>query len=467
MLKKLVSHSLIYGIGPFIPKILGFFMLPIFTSVLTEIDYGVQSTINSGLGLIGALGMLGLQLPLTNSFFHHRHHYKTRWAQLYGFLNIWMVIYSFLLVVLIYWITPTEAKENQVWIIILNIVPIVFFGPTALIGQTYYQLNQKPLPIVIRTIIIAFTTLALNYYTIVILNLHYMGWFISNCISSLILNFSYWYVLRFKLEIKPYYFFKKYVIKNSLKISLPMLPHYYATFILGSADILILKIFTIATSSIGFYGFAAGFGGIASMAVGAMTTAAGPILMELISKKQYDKVKYLTWISLVILISSTTIICLFLREIFGFLVRNEVLKGSYYLAAVFVLAHNYRPILYGSTSFLFYNEKTANLWKITFGASLFFVIVNFVLIPILGFEVPAYVLFIAYLISGYGIFFLKDFKKVNKVDFKPHILILLNIFSLILVLYLINCSLYLKIIVTFCIIVIVLIFLIKSRKNGI
>lgn len=89
---------------------------------------------------------------------------------------------------------------------------------------------------------------------------------------------------------------------------------------------------------------------------------------------------------------------------FYLIVKNDHLQATYFLAIVFIMGHSYRPMYFGTGSFLFYNEKTRNLWKVTFGAGIFCVISNFLLIPTLGFKVPAFVLFFSYLIMGYGVF---------------------------------------------------------------
>jgi O-antigen/teichoic acid export membrane protein len=423
-------------------------MLPIFTKVLTTEDYGIQSIMNSSLGLISVLSMLGLQLPMSNAFFHHSYHFKKRWAQFYGFLNIWMIFYSLLLGVIIYLIIPEEANENLYWIIVLNIVPIVCFGPADTIGQLYYQLNQKPKEVVVRTIIISFITIILNYYTIVILDLHYMGWFIANCISMLLLHFSYWYPLRYILKIRPIYKFKKIVIKKGLSVSLPMLPHYYGSFLLSSSDTLLLKFFLISTSQIGYYGFAATFGGLMAMAVGAINTAASPVISEQIKLKNYDSVKNLTWAIQFILIISSSIGCFWLKEIFEIMVKNNELKTAYFLAVIFIMAHNYRPMYFGVATVMFYSERTKNLWKVTLGAGIICVLLNALFIPVFGIKSPAFVLFFSYLIMGYGTFFLKDYKEVAIAEFKPKIWFLLTVSSFAIVLLTIDLPQIYKVLIT-------------------
>lgn len=450
MFKKLISHSLIYGLGPFVPKIIALLMLPIFTKVLTAEDYGVQSIMNSSLGLISVLSMLGLQLPLANVYFQHTNHFKKRWGQFYGFLNIWMIFYSFLLAVIIYFIIPKEANDNLYWIILLNIVPIVCFGPADTIGQLYYQLNQKPKQIVIRTIIISFITIILNYYTIVILDLHYMGWFIANCISMLLLHFSYWYPLRFILKIRPIYKFKKVVIRRGLSVSLPMLPHFYGSYLLSSSDTLLLKFFLISTSQIGYYGFAASFGGLMAMAVGAINTAASPILSEQIKLKNYDSLRKLTWSLQFALVILSSIGCFWLKEIFEIMVKNEELKSTYFLATIFIMSHNYRPMYFGVATILFYKERTRNLWKVTFGAGIICVLLNVLLIPIYGIKSPAFVLFFCYLIMGYGTFFLKDYKEVAVAEFRPKTWFIFTVGSFVVVLFVVDLPAIYKILITFC-----------------
>ncbi|QSW87455.1 MULTISPECIES: lipopolysaccharide biosynthesis protein [Flavobacterium] len=448
MFKKVISHSLIYGLGPFVPKIIGLLMLPIFTKVLTTEDYGVQSLMNSSVALIGVLAMLGLQLPLSNAFYHHTNHYKIKWGQFYGFLNIWMIFYSILLALVIYFVIPDEARDNLEWIIILNIVPIVCFGPADVLGQMYYQLNQKPKQVVIRTIAISFITISLNYYTIVILNLHYMGWFIANCLSMLLLHFSYWYPLHYKLKIKPIYKFKKKTILKGLSISIPMIPHFYSGFLLGSADSLLLKFFLISTAQIGYYGFAASFGGLMALVVGAINTAASPIISEQIKQKKYNDVRNLTWGVQFFLLVISSVGCIWLKEIFVLMINNDELKTAYFLSAVFIMCHNYRPMYFGISTVLFYREKTKNLWKVTFGAGIFCILLNILLIPHYGIKVPAFVLFISYLIMGYGTFFLNDYKEIAITNFRPVIWFFLTIICLIIVLLVIDLNVLYKIFIT-------------------
>ena len=84
MLKELFKGSVIYGIAPFVPKILTVLLLPILTKYLTSTDYGVIGTITSITFAVQALQDLGLRPLLANHFYKCKYQYKVIWREIYG-----------------------------------------------------------------------------------------------------------------------------------------------------------------------------------------------------------------------------------------------------------------------------------------------------------------------------------------------------------------------------------------------
>jgi hypothetical protein len=101
MIKRLFSHTAIYGLAPHIVKIASFFSLPLITSQLTELDYGVSGVLGAYTSAISVFSTLGLNVILVNSFFKSSSQYKWAWRQLYGFLNIWNLFYALILAIFI------------------------------------------------------------------------------------------------------------------------------------------------------------------------------------------------------------------------------------------------------------------------------------------------------------------------------------------------------------------------------
>lgn len=419
MLKKVFSHTLIYGLAPIIPKVAGILSLPLITRYLSEYDYGVYGIINSYVGLLSALSMLGLNVCIVNAFYHNRGTYKWIWRQLYGFLTLWMLVYAAFQILLLNFILPETVQAHKVAIVALIVLPIVAFGPIANIGMVYYQLTSQPLQIALRTVISGILTVVANIVTICYFKMGYMGWLVSNCIASLFLNLSFWYPLNFKIGIKPIFNFKWKYLKKYLKVSLPLIPHYYSPFLLEASDKVVMKEYKVNTEDIGKYSLASSFGTYVSFLGQAVGTAVTPMMMGLYKRGEFRQARNLVFIGQFFFLLLTFTASLWLKDIFSWLIRNETLRGTYPLAIVLIMAFNYRIMYLGAINLLFFYEKTKRLWKITFLSGILSVILNIITIPNFGYKVSVINTFIALMFTGYSGYFLKDFKLVNTVKFYP------------------------------------------------
>lgn len=419
MIKKLFSHTAIYGLAPQIPKVASFLALPIITRELTDVDYGVYGMIMAYTTAFSVLSILGLRLVLINSFYHSPNQHKWLWRQIYGFLNIWNVVFGIIMGAVLYFIIPDEAIADRWPIVLLNIGPIVFFGQTATIGLTYYQLKQKPLQIAIRTSLLGFLTVGLNIYFIYFLKMGYMGWFWSLFIAGILNNISYWYPLNIKLKLTPIYNFKWRLIKKSLKVSLPMIPHHYSNYLLDSSDKVVMDLQHVSMSNIGKYNVAYSIGNLFSSLSNAVGNALSPLMNERYKAKDDTGARILVFLLQIGFLYLTFISSIWMKEIFNLMIKNETLSEVYPLAIIIAMAYNYRPIYLGVVSKLFYLEKTTFLWKLTFTAGLINIILNFICIPVFGYEAAAYTTFISLMYMGFSGFYYKSFKKVNTINYYP------------------------------------------------
>ena len=209
MIKKILSNSAIYGIAPYIPRIVSVFILPILTKHLTDTDYGIAGTISAYLMALTAFSTLGVSAILQVTFFKSPYQYKILWREIYGFLQFWMIVFAVIQAVLLYFIIPQEAIENRWAIIFLSNFNTVFFGPSSFLAPLFYQLSQRPLPIAIRSVVSGLLTIIINYILIVVYNYGYMGWYIGGFLGGFLVNTTYWYSLNIKIGITPIYKFKK------------------------------------------------------------------------------------------------------------------------------------------------------------------------------------------------------------------------------------------------------------------
>ncbi|MFU1858154.1 lipopolysaccharide biosynthesis protein [Sphingobacterium sp. NGMCC 1.201703] len=419
MLKKLFSHTLIYGLAPQMVKVAQLLALPIITPFLSPQDYGVFGLITAVVGAISVLSTLGLNIVLANSFTRSPQQYKWLWRQVYGFLNIWNYIYAVLLAIIVFFFIPVEAKDNTIAILLLNVIPVILFAPSTAIGNLYYQLKQKPFQIAFRSVLIGILTVILNVYFIKYLKMGYMGWFWANAIAQLFYQFSYFIPLNYQIGIKPIYNFKRKTLIKQLKICLPTIPHYYSNYLLTSFDKVIMKFLGVPVTAIGKYNAAQVPGNLLASATYAANQALSPLLLH--AYKTNDKVteKKLNFIVTITFLALTSVLCLFLKELLPLIIKSKGLEDIYPIALVIIMAYNYRPMYVAANNRLFYVEKTKALLKVTTTAAAISILMNLIFIYLFGSMAAAVTLYISFMYMGYSGFFIKEFKESGGTNHHP------------------------------------------------
>lgn len=465
LIKKIFSHSIIYGLAPQIPRLASIFILPLITEFVGETDFGIYGIVTSYIMMLGAIKSLGLKVVMNNTFFKHRNHIKKIWGQLYGFLYLWNFLFAAILFVVLYYAIPEEAQTNRWTIILLSIIPIVFFGQTMEIGQVYYQLNKKPLEIGIRAALIGTIAVFLNYYTIVHMRLGYMGFFWSSFISAMLYNISYWLPLNYKEGLKPIFNFKWRFIKQSLKIGLPIIPHNASAYLLDTSDKVVMKELNILTQDIGSYTFAANIANIFNSVGKAVNTAISPFLLESYKNQEDIKARNLIFLWQGFFLILCFISCLWMKEVFQFLVNdnNPALSQLYPYAIILIMAQCYRPMYVGGLQKLFFLNQTQQLFKVTMAAGILNVVLNLIFIPLYGYEVALYTTYFAFLFQGYIFYMFKSFKEVNPVKFYPLIWLVIQVGLSVAVYFLRDININIKLLIS--IVVFILLFLFFKKSN--
>lgn len=445
--KTLLKNSILFTVAPFLPKVINVFLMPIMTLYLTDVDFGISGTISSYTQAISAFATLGLTVVLMNSFYKNPLEYKALWRQIYGFLKLWMIIYALIQATLLYFIVPTEARDNVWWIIILTNFSTVFFGPTGTIGSTYYLYNKEAFPVVWRSIMASVITIIVDFVLIVYLRWGYMGWYVGTFAGTFFSNASYWYVVNHRLDLKPVYRFKWSEIKHALSVGIPTIPHYYTGYLLDGSGRMVLDRYHISQGEIGRVSITQQFGSIFSMGMTSLNHALSPYFMQFIKDGREDNVKKLGVVYTVLCFCGAFLISVWSKEIFDIMISNDSLKSAYPLLIAYVMALCYRPMYVIASNYFFFHERTKQLLLITFVSgvlALLFYIILTPLIGIWGFLVGHYVACIYYGYSGY---FYNCYKQNAKMHF-PFVLIFFLQIALTVVAFLLVEMLWAKIVVT-------------------
>ncbi|MBE7175752.1 MAG: oligosaccharide flippase family protein [Mucilaginibacter polytrichastri] len=419
MIKNLLKNSAIYGLAPQLPRIAGIFCLPIITRHLTKIDFGVYSLVSAVVGGLAVFAHLGLNVILSNSYYKNPMRYTFVWRQIYGFLILWNIPFSILLAVFIYSFIPDDAAGNTFYILVLNVLPVVFFGPATIIGSLYYQLRQQPVQVAWRSITSGMISVGLNLYFIAGLEMGYMGWFLSVCISQMLLQLSYFISLTRVSGLTPIFNFKRRSIIHHLKISLPVIPHYYGSYLLDTSDRFIMKIVHIPIGDIGMYNVAYTIGNFVQAAGIAAGQAVSPMLLASYKESDAVRARQLVFLLQIMFLGACFVVSLWMKEVFEVLIKNEQLRHVYPSAIIIAMAYSYRPMYLGANNRLFYIEKTQSLLKITFIAGILNVILNLIFLKIYGYKAAAFTTYAGLMYMGYSGYFLKTYKTYANLPYYP------------------------------------------------
>lgn len=417
MFKKILTNSAIYGLAPHVPKLVSVLLLPLMTKHLSDVDYGISGTIAAYTMALAALSTLGVSAYLQVNFFKARCQYKVLWREIYGFLQYWMIAFSIIQSIILYFVIPEEAVENRWLIILLTNFNGVIFGPSSFIGTLYYQLSQRPIPIAIRSIISGVLSVLINYVLIVHFELGYMGWYVGSFAGTFLINMSYWYDMNFKLGLRPILKPKKRTIKRTLEVSLPVVPHYYSVFLITTSNRVVMDNSKVSIGEIGLYNLAQQFVSVIDSLINAIERAISPLCMEGIRYDKEEQVKKIIYLFSVLTFSGTFVFALWSKQFFQLMVKNDTLATAYPIASILVLALNYRPAYIAATNVFFYYEKTKKLLGITFTAGMIALVLNIIFIPIWGLKAAAIITYVAFLYQGYSGFFYSFFKKASKVSY--------------------------------------------------
>lgn len=445
MLKDLLKGSSIYGIAPFVPKILTVFLLPILTRYLTSTDYGIIGTITSITFAVQALQDLGLRVLLPNYFYKSREQYKVIWREIYGFLSLWMILFAIIQATLLFFFMPKEAESNKWLIIVLGNFSTVFFGPTSMIAQMYFQLNLRPTPVAWRMILSGVTSIVFNFLCVVVLRWGYLGAYIGSFAGTFLVNLTYWPVVNRKLGLSPIYNFKWRTIKELLKVGIPTIPHYYSGYLMNSSNVVAMNYYGKSKSEIGHLTMAQSFFSMFETLLNAINQVWSPMSYQYIRDNNAPEMKRILYVYILMAYTLTFMYSLWSREIYDILISNDEIAATYKYSIILVMALNYRPMYVYCINYFFYHEHTVQILGITFLAGIVSCVFYFTMIPYFGIYAALLGFYIGCLYMGYSGYFYQFYHKTTIFEIKWYLWLLLQLTLTVVVCFCVDLSIISKI----------------------
>jgi O-antigen/teichoic acid export membrane protein len=262
--KQMLNHSLIYAIGNLSRQLVGFLMLPVYTSYLSPSDYGVVGLLIFMVSLIELLfgGHMYHALP---KFYFESEDQKYRRDIVSTALVISASISGLAVLISIYFsdITSQLFLGSIDYSLIVSVFSfLILTHALENYGFVFIRILKKPWIFIGFSALKLILQLALNIYLVIFLELGVMGVALSSMISSILISVLLTHYIFRKIGFS----FHLDVAKKLVKFSWPLWVSGLAGLYIGSSNRYFLQLFT-SLDEVGLFELAAKFGSIISLLI--------------------------------------------------------------------------------------------------------------------------------------------------------------------------------------------------------
>lgn len=248
---NLISSFSIYFTGKALIAISGFLLVPIYSRVLEPQEFGVIALIMIFFQISKTIIKLGLEASFSIKFYKNK--YLERINSLYSIYIVYILIIFFVIVFTLVdftWINKILDIDLSL-IESLKLIGMITFAVFTEFFFNLLKMEQHAKLYAINTVSFAISRVVLLIYFIVVLKQGYVSYLNANLLSYIIFFIiSLFYILK-KYKLKMFSFDKN-IIRNLIRIGLPIVPGGIFAMILSSGDQYILKRFGLL-SAVGIY----------------------------------------------------------------------------------------------------------------------------------------------------------------------------------------------------------------------
>ncbi|MBN1639097.1 MAG: oligosaccharide flippase family protein [Ignavibacteriales bacterium] len=465
-LRSVVKHGKWYLVSSIITKGIGIFLIPFYTSYLSEAEYGILNGLLAAARFVPIIISLGLDAAFAR-FFHDKKHSPEKLKELFSTIFWFVTVFGTVIITII-------LLTSELWLENLLEVPVWPYAFLTFIPAIFFQIGQLGI-VFLRQSLLAKQTSVLEVVSTAI-NILSMLFFVivfSLKIEAILLGKFAGYIFLFifytiyfvRKNILGFVFNKKLLIACML-FSLPLIPGTAFSWIQALSDRFVIGA-SQTNEILGLYTFAANLAMILYILSDAITQVIGPITLSgLIFDKERAKKKIADFSLFIfaLMLFANLILFLFSKELISimtFFSKKE--SQNFYLESIlaipllsfmYVLSAQYRIFM----NVIQYHKK---MWILSSGiiiAGIVNLSLNIILIPEYGYFVAVITSVLAILIYTLWIFYWSQHLEHVNIEYKKYFKIFIVViicisgiyyFKVLIEISIIN--IFLKSIIIFCI----------------
>lgn len=380
-IKKTVKHTIVYSLGNLSSKLVGFILLPIYTSHLTTSEYGILAILEATSQILIEVLSFNISVAMLRWCTQEKDHVKEKTIIFTTFSSIFFL--AVLIVVVLFPFSKDLSTlffgsgnyiEYFQWLLIWIGTGIINKFPLALA-----RLRERSSFFVALNIIKFILIVVFNIYFLAFLNLGVLGIIYAQVIGQAVL-----FVLSIPITIQNITIkFNFPVLKEMFFYGFPLIFSTVSSMILSLGDRYILPYF-LDFSSLGIYALGYKIASVINVfLLNSFQLGFLPIAFQMLDKPGANRFfsKTFTYFVFAFVIAFLGI-SLFSKEIIFLLSRNDEFNSAYTVVPFLAFAFVLRGIhYYFSLGFHFSKKTKYNAFIVSGGATLH-IILNFIFVPI-------------------------------------------------------------------------------------
>lgn len=382
VIKRLLSHSAVYWVGTLITKMIGFFLIPLYTRYLQPSDYGILEMLVLTIDIISLL--IGLQLTNAIAKFYDRAEGDTNKNKVVSTAIILLLIIGgsvFSSLILFSDEVSDFVFGNTLHSQLFQITFIsAFFGIILQGPLLLLRIQDKSSQFVIIVLSQVLLTVGLTIYFVVVLKLGVLGIVTASAIVTTIVCV---YLLIITLT-KVGFRFSYHNAREMIAYSAPLIPAVIGMFVLNFSDRFFLNAYS-TLDELGIYALAYKFGFLLSpLLIQPFGLVWGPKMFEICRHEDSHNILKKIFHGYVFLaITAFFVLSLFINEVLLIMTTPQ-----YYIAAnlvpIIALAYALNAINRLVMTPFYTESKTHYIGAINSSAAVICIFLNFILIKRFG-----------------------------------------------------------------------------------
>jgi O-antigen/teichoic acid export membrane protein len=428
-IRDFFKHSIIFGLGGFAGRLIGFFLIPIYTNIFTPADYGILTLLQVTSKVLSIILNFGIRQAISRIYYNNENedYRKTVISTNIYFLITIPLIFTCILIYYskLFSIIIFNNSEYQHYIIIVLIS--AFLGILQIIPQRINRIKLHSKKYVYFQLINLLIGLSSSIYLVVYKKMGIEGSLYAGLFTTLVLLLLMTPILIENMNFK----FSYPILIQSLKYGLPYIPHGIASFALFGIDRYFLNYYG-TLDDVGLYSLSYKFTLIVTLFMNAMQNTWTPYRNDLMNKKDGFKIINLSTTYFFMIMSIVSIIVSSLSKEVLLIMANENFLDAYKITPILCVSY----LIY-SGYFTFGTSGIAKMMASkwvplsSFVALIINVIFNYLLVPDYGSYGAAFATLISYLVMTSISYYISN--RLFYIEYEWNRIFAITIFSIFII----------------------------------